>query len=84
MDFNINKDQLHNLKKNISPDKIKQAKEIEKALKSGQNLDQAMRNFTPEQQQTLKNIMTNKDSLKNFMNSEQAQKMFRKLMGGNK
>lgn len=84
MDFNINKDQMNNLKKNISPDKIKQAKEIEKALKTGKNLDEALGNFTPEQQQSIKNIMTNKEALTNFMNSEQAQNMFRKFMGGNK
>ena len=84
MDFNLNKQQMSNLKKNISTDAIKQAKEIEKALKTGQNVDQAMSNFTPEQRQTMQNILSNKDALNNFMKSEQAQNLLRKLTGDNK
>lgn len=85
MGFNLNENQMNNnIKRNISPEYIKQAKEIEQALKSGKNIDEAMKNFTPEQREAIKNIMSNQNAINKFMNSSAAQNLMRKLMGGNK
>ncbi|NCC88168.1 MAG: hypothetical protein EOM05_09955 [Clostridia bacterium] len=80
-DFNLNEQQMKKIKENFGKENVKKAKELERAIKSGESNDFLNKNLNPKQSALLQKVLSDKDAAEKLLATEQAQKLLKKMLG---
>ena len=78
---NINNNQINSMLNMAGKKMGTNPEELKKKLEEG-NLNDIVKNMSPNQAETLNNILSNPKAIEQIMNSKQAQELLKKLSGG--